>query len=518
MPSCSQAKIKNVHHDGCLKVKPLHPENEIKTHEIKMPKLRKTIDSKETVKYLTNEGMREILVPSKDTNYYPVKIKYEELDRLQKQAVHISERDRLRMYEESEKEKIRLAEESLARKKHLQQFDVKGGVTAGAKLTDMEREAKDKANYLLKRAWELKKEDEDEVKLANSLILKTKCQAIRDAQLAERKLMTKEMKEEEKRIEKMMEDEKVKLIIEEKRKIEELRAKKERYVKELNQQVEEIEARRLMEAETKVEEGRRVNEAMYLVMFEELEKMKELEEIKKQTRDALNAANEQIRRAQELEREECRLADLKMQEYMRRKAEREEKMEKEKEDERKRKELETARLRALQGPGDLQAIQEEMAAVRRQEEYERSWRKKEMEEALKRQKMEESTKIERERQVRDIHKVQAMELAREKREYEKILKIQLEIQEKERLLELKKKHDAEVYREAILKQINEKEREKIEERQQKFAEGRALKAEDAKRHSEIRQILEKKLDQLRINKVPEMYIAEIQRQLHLKDE
>lgn len=129
--------------------------------------------------------------------------------------------------------------------------------------------------------------------------------------------------------------------------------------------------------------------------------------------------------------------------------------------------------------------------------------------------MEEECRIQREQQVRDIHKVQAMEIAREKKEFEKILQVQMELQEKERLLELRRKHESEVYREEILKQINEKEKERIEGRQEKFAEGLALKAEEAKRQSEIRQILEKKIGQLKQHKVPEMYIAEIQRQLKI---
>lgn len=521
MPSstfCNDTRSKHDYHKGCLQVTSLTPNHKIINKPCGKSMIRppKALRGKELVQYVTHEGMRVMLVPSKEPNYYPITVKQDEIERLKAKATVVTEKDRLRISEEARQERARLEAESAARKKYLQSFDQKGGTAMGVRLTEMEREARDKANYLLKRAWELKKEDEDDVKAANSLILKTKCQAIRDAQLAERKLIQKEIKEEEKRLEKMMEDENTRAVELEKRKLELEQGRKERYVKELNEQVEEIQARRLLEAEKIVEERKRVNEAMYLVMLEELEKLKELEESKKETREALNKANEQIKRAQEIEREEARLADLKMQEYIRMKIEREEKLEREQQEERKRKELETARLRALQeAASDLQAIQDEMNAIRRQEEYEREWRRKEKEAALKRQKMEEECRIQREQQVRDIHKVQAMEIAREKREFEKILQVQMELQEKERLLELRKKHEAEVYREQILKQINEKEKERIEERQEKFAEGLALKAEEAKRQSEIRQILEKKIEQLKQHKIPEMYISEIQRQLKI---
>lgn len=44
-------------------------------------------------------------------------------------------------------------------------------------------------NLLITRAQELQKEREDEMKLCNSLILMSKCQTIRDAQVAEKTLI-----------------------------------------------------------------------------------------------------------------------------------------------------------------------------------------------------------------------------------------------------------------------------------------------------------------------------------------
>lgn len=51
----------------------------------------------------------------------------------------------------------------------------------------LEVEAEAKANFLTNRAKEIRQEDEDDIKLCNKLILGTKCQAIRDAQVAEKK-------------------------------------------------------------------------------------------------------------------------------------------------------------------------------------------------------------------------------------------------------------------------------------------------------------------------------------------
>jgi hypothetical protein len=50
-------------------------------------------------------------------------------------------------------------------------------------------EAARKANYLMERAHDLKREQDDEIKECNVLILSKKCQAIRDAQKEEKKII-----------------------------------------------------------------------------------------------------------------------------------------------------------------------------------------------------------------------------------------------------------------------------------------------------------------------------------------
>lgn len=50
----------------------------------------------------------------------------------------------------------------------------------------LQSEAKQKNLYTLQRSFELQQEQEEEVKRATSVILATKCKAIRDAQIAEK--------------------------------------------------------------------------------------------------------------------------------------------------------------------------------------------------------------------------------------------------------------------------------------------------------------------------------------------
>jgi len=198
-----------------------------------------------------------------------------------------------------------------------------------------------------------------------------------------------------------MEEERVQKIIEEKRKMERNRVQKTKYVNELNRQIQEDHEKKIIEFEKMIQERERLNQAMNTMMVEEVRKQKKEAAAKERTRKELAKVNEQIQKAHLIEKEEARLADLKVQEWMKQRAEREEAAEREQAEARKRKELEVARLRAMQEKaGQLQARQEYMMAVRRQEEYEREWRRKEKEAAIKKKKAEELCLEVRDKQVK----------------------------------------------------------------------------------------------------------------------
>ena len=62
-------------------------------------------------------------------------------------------------------------------------------------------------------------------------------------------------------------------------------------------------------------------------------------------------------------------------------------------------------------------------------------------------------------------------------------------------------------------QVNEKERERIRSRQRMFEEGLAIRTETEMRKKRLREAMEKKCDEMRSNKVPEMYINEVKRMI-----
>ena len=74
------------------------------------------------------------------------------------------------------------------------------------------KEAKEKSQYLLEKAQEQMEEEEDEIKKLNELILNAKCHAIRDAQLIEKVEIKKEQLEEEKRLDELMENDRIRTL------------------------------------------------------------------------------------------------------------------------------------------------------------------------------------------------------------------------------------------------------------------------------------------------------------------
>ena len=92
------------------------------------------------------------------------------------------------------------------------------------KLEEIDELAREEAEYLLKKANELRQEQEEEVKRLNELILSVKVHAIRDAQVAEKQQIKRDIKDEEKRLDMMMEVDRLNAIriqeeIEKKRKL-----------------------------------------------------------------------------------------------------------------------------------------------------------------------------------------------------------------------------------------------------------------------------------------------------------
>ncbi|KAJ1526643.1 hypothetical protein ONE63_008228 [Megalurothrips usitatus] len=460
--------------------------------------------------------VRKLVVPGPEPNVHPIYFDKAEFCRLAKQSKVLTSAEKLNHQEAAEATRKRLEKESMERKERLKAFEKHR--VKGVRLAELEADAERKAAHLLARAKELQQESQDEVKSANRLIISTKCHAIRSAQIAEKQLIHKELVEEEQRLDKMMEQQRMVGLKEEEKRKEEEALKNQRYLQSLLHQIQENETGRIHAAERKDEESRMMNEAAMQVQLEELQAYRNKLEEQARTRQYLSQVNEQLKYFQDLEREEKRQAELKVQKFMADKAAREAALEEELKKSKLAKELEIARLRAAQERmSDLKAQQDELKALRTQDEVEREWRRKEKEEALKKAKEEQQLKKAREEQISHRRSMQALEIAREKQQFERIVRSQRTEAERERLEQIRRQSGLEAYRTALLEQINEKEKERISMRKLKYQEGEALRAEEEMRKKELNHTMKRKLEELRANKVPETYIKEIQRQLKLNE-
>ncbi|XP_018567077.1 cilia- and flagella-associated protein 45 [Anoplophora glabripennis] len=419
----------------------------------------KATEGKEKVKTFEGHGTRELIVPSRVPLDVPGILPNSEFQRLKKQAHVVTVQDRMTMLEEAERQKNKLAMESALRKENLLKAQKPQMAVPGSKLETVETEVASKNLYLLKRSQELIIEQDDRVKAANGVILAAKCRAIRNAQIAEKKLIEKQLQEENKRLDMMMEQQRQKKILVEEQKRELDKKKMERYTVEIKQQIKENELNRLMEAEIIEEESKMLNKALIQMQKEEQQKELAKKELQAQMREEFKKANIDVENYKLLKQEEQRIADMRK---------------------------------------------------------EKEWREKEKAAALKQKKLTADLKESRARQIEDIRKQQAVALARDEEDFMKVAKVQRMLFEKDMVEREKKKELKLKHKKELLKQINEKEKERIMHQQGIFEDGKAQRLEYEINDRKVEDYLKDKVERLRENNVPDQYIKDIERQLKIK--
>ncbi len=210
-------------------------------------------------------------------------------------------------------------------------------------------------------------------------------------------------------------------------------------------------------------------------------------------------ANREMEKLKEVRKQQDIVTDLKILEYQKAKAAKDAAYEAELERKRQEKEKEVARLRAQQERArDLQAEKDALRAKREQERKEREWREKERLEAMKKRQTEEEMRLAREWQIQNKEHYLAAEAARDRSEFQKVLKTQLELAQKEKHEEERARGKAKVYTENLQRQIRDNELIRIQDRKQFFEEGSRLDEEARARRAKLEEIKRKKLDELRL--------------------
>ncbi|XP_006168906.1 cilia- and flagella-associated protein 45 [Tupaia chinensis] len=482
--------------------------------------IRKTLNAlawdrkPETIQLITRDMVRELVVPTEDPSGESLIISPEEFERI-KWASHILTREEIEAKEQAfKKEKEAILDAVMTRKKIMKQKEMVW--SNNKKLSDLEEQAKERAQNLLQRANQLRMEQEEELKDMSKIILNAKCHAIRDAQILEKQQIQKELDAEEKRLDQMMEVERQKSIqrqeeLDRKRREERIRGRRH-----IVEQMEKNREERSLLAEQREQEKEQMLEYIEQLQEEDLRDMERRHQQKLKMQAEIKRINDenQKQKAELLAQE--KLADKLVMEFTEKKMAREAEFEAEQERIRREKEKEIARLRAMQEKAqDHQAEQDALRAKRNQEAADREWRRKEKEKAQKKIETEAKLRKSRLEQVAFKEHTVAVQVQRDRDEFERILRAQREQIEKERLEEEKAATGRLQHANELRRQVRENQQKQVQSRIATFEEGRRLKEEAEKRRERIDSIKKKKLEELRAAGLPEKYCIEAERKANI---
>ncbi|VFV42037.1 Hypothetical predicted protein [Lynx pardinus] len=458
--------------------------------------------------------VRKLIVPAKDPSGESLIMSPEDFERI-RWASHVLSREELEAREQAfQKEKEAIMDAVATRKKIMKHKEMVWRTTR--KLSDLEEAAKERAQDLLQRASQLQAEQEEELRDMSKIILNAKCHAIRDAQILEKQLIQRELDAEERRLDHMMEVERQKAIqrqeeLDRKRREERIRGRRH-----IVQQMEKNREERSLLAEQREQEKEQVLASMQQLQEEDLRDMERRHQEKLKMQAEIKRINDENQRQKAELLAQEKLADQMVMEFTKKKMAREAEFEAEQERIRREKEKEITRLRAMQEKvQDHQAQQDALRAKRNQEVADREWRRKEKENAQK--KMETEAKLRRSRleQVTFKEHALAVQVQRDRDDFERILRAQREQIEKERLEAEKKAAGRLRHADELRRQVRENQQKQVQDRIATFEEGRRLQEEAQKRRERIDDLKKKKIQELRATGLPEKYCVEAERKANI---
>ncbi|XP_074079223.1 cilia- and flagella-associated protein 45 [Macrotis lagotis] len=468
------------------------------------------IHKPETIRLITRDMVRDLVVPTVDPSGESLIISSEEFERIKFASRVLTKEERDAIEEAYKKEKADVLNAVTLRKQMMKQKEMVR--KKNRKLNDLEEEAKERAENLLEKANEMRMEQEVEVKDMSQIIQNARCHAIRDAQILEKRLIQKEMETEEKRLDQMMELERQKSIEREEELLRKRKDERIRGRRHIIQQIEKNQEERALQAEVREQEIQQMLQYMDDLHKEDLKALEQRHQDKLKMQAEIKRINEENQKRKEELLAEERLVDQLVMEYNKKKMAQAAEFEAEQEKIRKEKEKESAWLRAMQEKAqDYQAEQYALRDKRNQEVAEREWRQKEKENALKKAETEAMLKQSRLEQVAYKEHALAVQVQRDRDEFERILRAQREQIEKERAEEEKKTQERLLHANELRRQVRENQQKQVQERIATFEEGRRLKEEAQKRRERINDIKRKKMEELRATGLPEKYCIEAER-------
>lgn len=226
----------------------------------------------EFVQVVTSDLIRTIRVPiQEDPSGHSVVLHSGEFSRIKAASHVLSDKDREAMREEAKHLRQQQQEACADRKKTMEQLEMSRN--RDAKPSDLEQEANEKSQYLLSKAQQQMEEQEDEIKKLNELILNAKCHAIRDAQLLEKTTIDKELKEEDQRLDAIMEIERQRALNEYEERGQRRHEERLRGAVTLHNQIYDRQQQRVLDEEKRDQEQRAMLEYLERLKLEDMENL-----------------------------------------------------------------------------------------------------------------------------------------------------------------------------------------------------------------------------------------------------
>ncbi|KAK1329438.1 hypothetical protein QTO34_011624 [Cnephaeus nilssonii] len=467
-----------------------------------------------TIQLITRDLVRELIVPTEDPSGESLIMSPEEFERIKWASQVLTKEELEARVQAFKKEKEAALDAVTTRKKVMKQKDMIW--MKNKKLDELEEEAKERAQNLLQRANKLRIEQEEELRDMSQIILNAKCHAIRDAQILEKQLIQKELDAEEKRLDQMMEVERRNPF--KGRRIFSGRGERKESVGSLLvlDLMQKKQEERSLFAEQQEQEKEQMLEYMEQLQEEDLRDMERRHQEKlKMQAEIKHFKDESQKQKAELQAQE-KLADQLVMEFTKKKMAREAEFEAEQERIRREKEKEIARMRVMQEKAqDYLAEKDALRAKRNQEVADREWRRKEKENAQKKLETEAKLRKTRLEQVAFKEHTLAVQVQRDRDEFDRILRAQREQIERERLVEEKRTSERMQHVQELRRQVRENQQKLVQERIATFEEGRRLKEEAQRRSERINDVKKKKIEELRATGLPEKYCIEAERKANI---
>jgi len=353
-------------------------------------------------------------------------------------------------------------------------------------------------------------EELDDVKKMNQMMLYSKVVTIRDAQLNEKKVIQKERLEEERRMDTVMEVERLKALkMYEER---EMRRKEDQKngAQVIINQMRERERERVRQLELQDQEREAMLRQNEEIKQEEFRQMVAKKEAGKKLLEQVAASNAEQIELKKMEIDRNKNEELKIQVYLRQREKREQERAQMEDGIKAEKERETARLRAQQEKmKDKQAELDALRAKRAAEEAERQWRKTQQLAAEREATILNSLDQAREAQKLEKERRLIEQAQQEKEEFDRILRVQREAEEAEQSVKSKKHYACKEHMQELQAQILMNAEVRKKNRMEFLDEGVQQRARMEAGRLKLEGIKVEKLKSLEASGVPPKYTVDL---------